>query len=224
MPSRHEEKYIISYRQYAMLRSRAQQLLTPDPNAPMGSYVITSLYFDDLLDHALYEKLDGLPEHRKFRIRTYDYSNKVIKLERKDKHGILTEKASASLLPRQIDLLNGVYTPLDAFTANAFDLASQIKSGDLRPVVAVRYQRDAFFFEGTDLRLTFDTHLEAIPPDANALFSPSVSGLPVLDANSVIMEVKYGSYIPSFVRKFTAVHCKQLSVSKYALCREKLAR
>ena len=224
MPSRHEEKYIISYRQYAMLRARAEQLLTPDPNGNMGNYVITSLYYDDLLDHALYEKLDGLPEHRKFRIRTYDYENKVIKLERKDKHGIMTEKASASLQPEQISGLNGVYTDLDSFSGSAKDLAAEIKSGDLRPVVAVRYQRDAFFFEGTDLRLTFDTHLEAIPPDENALFTPDVSGIPVLDANSVIMEIKYGNYIPSFVRKFTSVSCKQLSVSKYALCREKLAR
>lgn len=224
MPSRHEEKYIITYSQYSMLRNRAEQLLTPDPNGDNGNYVITSLYYDDILDHALYEKLDGLPEHRKFRVRTYDFENKIIKLERKDKHGILTEKASASLQPEQIEDLNGVHTPLDRFSDRAFDLAAQIKAGDLRPIVAVRYRRDAFFFEGTDLRLTFDTHLEAIPPSVDALFSSEVTGLPVLDANSVIMEVKYGSYIPSFVRKFTAVNCKQLSVSKYALCREKLAR
>lgn len=224
MPSRHEEKYIITYQQYAMLRNRAEQLLTPDPNGENGNYVITSLYFDDILDHALDEKLDGLPEHRKFRVRTYDFEKEVIKLERKDKHGILTEKSSASLLPEQIADLNGVYTPLDSFTEKAYELAAQIKAGDLRPVVAVRYRRDAFFFEGTDLRLTFDTHLEAIPPSVGALFSSDVTGLPVLDANSVIMEVKYGNYIPSFVRKFTSVSCKQLSVSKYALCREKLAR
>ena len=31
---------------------------------------------------------------------------------------------------------------------------------------------------------------------------------------------KYGRYIPAFVRKFTDIPCKQLSVSKYALCRE----
>jgi hypothetical protein len=64
MATRHEEKYIISYRQYAELKSRAMQLLTPDSHGKMGNYVITSLYYDDPLDHALYEKLYGLPEHR----------------------------------------------------------------------------------------------------------------------------------------------------------------
>ena len=46
MPSRHEEKYIIDYQQYAILRARALGVLTPDANAKGGSYVITSLYFD----------------------------------------------------------------------------------------------------------------------------------------------------------------------------------
>ena len=47
MLSRHEEKYIIDYKQYAMLRHKAQQLLTPDPHGICGNYTITSLYFDD---------------------------------------------------------------------------------------------------------------------------------------------------------------------------------
>ena len=220
MATRHEEKYIISYRQYAELKNRAMQLLTPDAHGQMGTYVITSLYYDDPLNHALYEKLDGLPEHRKFRVRTYDYTDRIIKLERKDKHGILTEKASASITQEELPLLDGVNTCLSAFSGTAYDLAAEIQSRDLRPVVTVRYTRDAFFFNGSDLRLTFDTQLEVIEPNPQALFSESVHGRPVLDANSVIMEVKYGKYVPSFVRKFTSIPCKQLSVSKYALCRE----
>ena len=222
MPSRHEEKYIIGYREYLMLRERAHQMLTPDPHGNMGSYVITSLYYDDFLDHALDEKLDGLAEHSKFRIRTYDFTDRVIKLERKDKRGILTNKYAASVTREQLEYLNGVHTQLDRFSGKAYDLAAQIQAGDSRPVVGVRYQRDAFFFEGTDLRLTFDTNLEAIEPNPEALFSHRVCGLPVLDGNSVIMEIKYGTYVPTFVRKLTAVHTKQLSVSKYALCRERL--
>lgn len=222
MLSRHEEKYIIDYKQYVTLRERALQLLMPDSHGVAGSYVITSLYFDDFMDHALYEKLDGLPQHSKFRIRTYDYTDRVIKLERKDKHGILTQKTAATIQKHQVRLLDGVNTKLEAFSGNAYDLAAQIQAGDYRTVVAVRYQRDAFFFQGTDLRLTFDTNLETIRPDEEALFSPAVSGLPVLDGGSVIMEIKYGEYIPNFVRKFTSVDTKQLSVSKYALCREML--
>ena len=220
MPQRHEEKYIIDYRQYAILKNRAMGVLTPDPNGISGNYVITSLYLDDPLDSALDEKLDGLPEHSKFRIRTYDYSDTVIKLERKDKHGILTEKRSAGITRDQLPYLDGVGTDLSRFTGSAYDLAVQIQANALSPCIAVRYRRDAFLFAGSDLRLTFDTELESIAPDPDALFSHEVRGLPVLKPNEVIMEIKYGSHIPSFLRKLTAVQCKQLSVSKYALCRE----
>lgn len=220
MPSRHEEKYIIDYRQYAMLKARAMGALTPDVHANGGSYVITSLYYDDPLDSALYEKLDGLAEHSKFRIRTYDYSNRVIKLERKDKNGILTHKIDAPITREQIPLLDGGAVNLSALTGGAYDLAAQIQAGGYRPVVAVRYRRDAFTFCGSDLRLTFDTQMEAIDPDAQALFSEDVRGVPVFDPNTVIMEIKYGDYLPGFIRKLTQAHTKQLSVSKYALCRE----
>ena len=220
MLSRHEEKYIIDYRQYVLLRERALQLLTPDSHGQNGSYVITSLYYDDFLNHALDEKLDGLAVHTKFRIRTYDFSDSFIKLERKDKHGILTKKHTARISRDQIPILNGVHTPPDAFSGKALDLAVQMQAQDLRPVVAVRYRRDAFFFAGSDLRLTFDRELEAIEPNPEALFSEAVCGLPVLEGGNVIMEIKYGSHIPTFARKFTDISCKQLSVSKYALCRE----
>ncbi len=218
MASRHEEKYIIDYRQYLMLKHRAFQLLQPDPHGNMGSYVITSLYYDDPLDQALYEKLDGLPEHSKFRVRTYDYSDRFIKLERKDKHGIMTEKQDAAISREQIPML-GMNSQPD-MDPRAAMLALQMRSDALRPAVVVRYRRDAFFHAGSDFRLTFDTELEAIGPDANALFDPNIKGIPVYSGNSVIMEIKYGDHIPAFARKLTNISCKQLSVSKYALCRE----
>jgi hypothetical protein len=222
MASRHEEKYIISYSQYAMLLQRARQVLTPDVHGNRGSYVITSLYYDDYQDHALLEKLDGLPEHRKFRIRTYDYSENVIKLERKDKHGILTKKADCALTPAQLRALSTGTAQLGDFTGKAYDLAAQMLAEGLRPSVTVRYRRDAFTFAGSDLRLTFDIGLEAIAPVERALFDGGITGIPVLGGNEVIMEIKYGNHCPAFLRRLTDVSSTQLSVSKYALCRERI--
>lgn len=222
MASRHEEKYIISYREYAILKSRIQGVLTPDIHGDHGTYLITSLYYDDHLDNALAEKQDGLPEHSKFRIRTYGCSDTAIHLERKDKHGILTHKLSAKLTKEQVyGMLNGKFD-LDGFSGSAYELVAQMESQQLIPTVAVRYLRDAYVYPGTDLRLTFDTELEAIEPDPQALFSAAFSGVPVLDRNSIIMEIKYGSHLPAFLRKLTDVSCQQLSVSKYALCRERI--
>ena len=218
MPSRHEEKYLIDYRQYVMLKQRAMQLLMPDEHGDHGSYVISSLYYDDPLDHALDEKLDGLPEHSKFRVRTYDYSDRFIKLERKDKFGILNHKQDTRITREQIPLLEMPHN--EGFSREAEELVAQMRSAGLRPAVVVRYRRDAFYHAGSDFRLTFDTELEAALPDEAALFCPDLRGRPILDGNTVIMEIKYGDQIPSFARKLTNVNCKQLSVSKYALCRE----
>lgn len=220
MAARHEEKYLIDYRQYGLLLSRVRQLLQPDIHSVDGAYVITSLYYDDPKDTALYEKLDGLAEHSKFRVRTYNYSDSVIRLERKDKHGIMTHKESAPLTKQELDDLDGVKTNLDSF-GKSHDLVAQMKTKNLHGTVIVRYKRDAYYHPGSDLRVTFDTDLEAIGPDAKALFSGDIKGVPVLDKNTVIMEVKYGSHPPAFVRTLLNATCKQLSVSKYALCRER---
>lgn len=206
---RHEEKYIIDYAQYALLKARAAKVLTPDSHGKNGSYVITSLYYDDPMDTALLEKQDGLARHTKFRLRTYDFSDNVIRLERKVKEGILTQKQSAAITREQLSAIDR----LDS------DLAVQMRG--LRPAITVRYRRDAYLYPGTDLRLTFDTDLRVLPPDMQTLFDPSCGGIPVLEGNQVIMEMKYGSYLPAFLRTLTAIPSQQLSVSKYALCREK---
>ena len=218
MASRHEEKYIIDYRQYLTVKKRVMAILTPDRNATNGSYLINSLYYDDRMDTALYEKLDGLPEHSKFRVRTYGFSDGLIKLERKDKHGILTEKSDCIIRKEQIPLLGKeILTDGEAL----LELSTQMKAKGLVPTVVVRYLRDAYYHEGSDLRITFDRNIEAIRPDAMSLFDPTYTGIPVLDGNSVIMEIKYGNFIPGFARKLTNIGGMQLSVSKYALCREK---
>ena len=85
----------------------------------------------------------------------------------------------------------------------------------------VGQQPVSFFSQiGSDLRLTFDRNLEALPPNETALFDPDFRGVPVTDG--VIMEIKYGKYLPAFLRKLTRVNAPQLSLSKYALCRAQI--
>ena len=221
MLTRHEEKYILTYRQYLLLRQRALEALTPDSHGTNGTYTITSLYYDDPEDTGLYEKRDGLALHSKFRARTYDFDPGLVRLERKDKQGILTNKLSASVPWQQLPLLTqpGIWEQADGA---ARQLLQQMQAKALRPAVAVRYTRDAFFHLGSDFRLTFDRELEAIPPDISALTDPGFRGIPVLAPGNVVMEIKYGSFLPAFARRLTQVRAQQLSLSKYALCRDTL--
>ncbi len=220
MATRHEEKYIIDYRQYVLLRARAESAMESDPHAKDGSYLITSLYFDDRRNSAWDEKLDGVRVHTKYRVRTYDADRSFVRLERKVKRGIMTEKYSTRLEEGEIPLLSDANADLSRLTGNHAVMALEMRSKGLLPAVTVRYRREAFVYSGTDTRLTFDTHVEALPPDAAYLFDDACCGIPALPKNHVIMEVKYGEYLPTFVRKIASCECMQLSVSIFALCCE----
>lgn len=222
MASRHEEKFLIDYRQYSIVRSRAEQAMMPDPNSETGTYLITSVYYDDQMDTALDEKLDGIHVHTKYRVRTYDCSPSPVNLERKVKRGIMTEKFSTRVDPNGLWMFSDPAVDLTQFSGRALVMATEMRSKGLFPAITVRYRRDAFVYPAQDVRLTFDTNVEALPPDFNHLFDDSEGGIPALPRNVVVMEVKYGEYLPAFVRKIASCESKQLSVSKYALCREVL--
>ena len=222
MASRHEEKFLIDYRQYSVVRARAEAAMRPDPNSIDGSYLITSVYYDDHRNTALDEKLDGVKVHTKYRIRTYDCNPSPVNLERKVKRGIMTEKFSSKIDPAWLDTFADPATDLEAFGGRTRVMATEMRSKGLFPAITVRYKRDAFVYPEADVRLTFDTDVEALPPDFAHLFDDSECGIPALPRNVVIMEVKYGEYLPAFVRKIASCDAMQLSVSKYALCREVL--
>ncbi|MBR6594379.1 MAG: polyphosphate polymerase domain-containing protein [Clostridia bacterium] len=220
MAKRHEEKYIISYAQYVMLRARAEAAMERDANS-RGAYTISSLYYDDIYDSALDEKLDGIREHTKFRVRTYGFSSDFVRLEKKIKTGIITEKISARISADGVDGLSS-YTDVGEYSEKAYGLICELRSKGLRPSIIVRYKRDAFVHVPTNTRLTFDREIEALPSDSRCLYDGSLAGVPALPRGQVIMEVKYDDRLPAFVRKLSNCPCQQLSVSKYALCREAL--
>ncbi len=218
MAERREEKYLITLQEYSKIRSRLKQLLTPDKNGVDGKYSICSIYFDDPFDTALYEKEDGNPVHIKFRIRTYNGEKKIIRLERKTKRGIVTEKHSAKITEAELDKILSNEN-IDE-NSECFGLVSEMRTKAFRPAVAVKYNREAYVMPSLGIRVTFDTMVDALPPEKNALFGSDLPTIPSLPRNEVIMEIKYSQRCPSFIRRSCKTNGLQLSVSKYALCRK----
>ena len=97
MVFRHEWKHEINYADYVALRHRLGAVMQRDVNAVDGKYLIRSLYFDNAADKALQEKLDGVNNREKFRIRYYNHDTSLIHLEKKRKHNGLGRKESAEL-------------------------------------------------------------------------------------------------------------------------------
>ena len=89
LPLRHELKFLITRTQLEVLRQTVGHVLNLDPNAKKngGSYHIRSLYFDTAFDDALYDKIAGVKDRDKYRIRIYNLSDAVIFMECKTKVG-----------------------------------------------------------------------------------------------------------------------------------------
>ena len=94
---RHEWKHEINMADLYAIRARLKVVARGDPNAKDGKYFIRSLYFDNLSDKALREKIDGVDRREKFRIRYYNNDTSFIKLEKKSKVNGLETKYSAPL-------------------------------------------------------------------------------------------------------------------------------
>jgi hypothetical protein len=220
---RHELKYLISEAAYLWLRDRIATAMPLDSNADPATrgYHIRSLYFDDLLDSALFEKVDGDILRNKFRIRIYKLSYRQILLEKKSKVSYFTAKDSLALTRAQCDSIlagdfNAIY-PSESALLREFYALSRTKL--LKPKVLVDYFREAYVYPAGNVRITFDLNLRS-GLYSNDLFSGKPSSLPVLEANTHVMEVKYGSFLPPHLRELLqGTPGQRLAISKYVLCR-----
>ena len=83
MDFRHEWKHRINFSDMLALRSRLRAVMERDKHSIDGKYEVRSLYFDNLEDKALREKIDGVNCREKFRIRYYNGDTGYILLEKK---------------------------------------------------------------------------------------------------------------------------------------------
>ena len=104
---RHELKYYITLGEYELLQRKLSLTMERDAFAKKngGEYFIRSLYFDDRDDSAFREKLSGIDERDKFRIRIYDMRDDVIKLECKHKSNGYIKKQSIGLSRKEYEKL-----------------------------------------------------------------------------------------------------------------------
>ena len=226
LPLRHELKFQITRTQLEVLRHTVGHVLNLDPNAKKngGTYHIRSLYFDTAFDDALYDKIAGVKDRDKYRIRIYNLSDAVIFMECKTKVGSLISKRSARIsrdLTEQ--LMAADPTGLENTRSGLLrDVYREMRTRLLHPVVIVDYEREAYVHVAEEVRITFDmrvrTGLNSID-----LFNPKVPTVPVLDHDETILEVKYNRVLPPYIRDLLSFACPeavQTAVSKYTLCRQ----
>ena len=218
---RHEFKHQISPGEDLVLSQRLRTLFLHDKYAgPGGSYRITSLYFDTPYDSAYKEKLDGVDNREKFRLRYYGTDTSFIRLEKKFKRKGLCGKRSASLIQDQAEkILRGDYEfLLKSADPLLIELYSKIRGKGLRPKTIVCYDREAFVYAPGNVRITLDRNLYTGLGSIDFL-NTEIKGIKAMDSSRVL-EVKYDEFLPELVRMAVQVPGRQAGAcSKYALCR-----
>lgn len=224
---RHEIKYFINNHEYLYLRNRLKESLLVDKfSDENNSYHIRSLYFDDIDETAYRQKEAGVQFRRKYRIRIYNLDSKVIKLERKNKFDNYINKEVASLSQEEFyKILRGDYEFLK-FKENSlhkefyFECVGRL----LRPRIIVDYDREAYTLPAGNVRITFDKSLRA-GINSFDIFSDKVITKNAIEDSTMIMEVKYDSFLPSHVRNLLQVtSAYRQAASKYVLCTDIIKR
>lgn len=221
---RHELKYYIHQLEMDGLRPRLKTWLTFDRNSvsPEG-YHIRSLYFDNVYESALNDKTSGIYQRKKYRVRIYNKSDHVIKLERKSKFNQFVMKESApiskddfyALLQGDALVLRGRDDPL------LIHFYHDMVNDQLKPSVVVDYVREAYIHPIYDVRVTFDKCLSTSIQSFD-IFDQHLATQQVIEDPQVILEVKYHRFFPQVLFDLLQIPTHNRSaISKYVLCKER---
>lgn len=221
MEQRHEWKHLLNGADLVVLRQRLRAVMEPDPHAgPDGEYRIRSLYFDNLRNKALREKLDGVSCREKFRLRYYNGDAGLIHLEKKSKRGALGGKAFEPVTAGETRaLLRGDAAWMDdPGRPLVFELFQKMRTQGLRPRTIVEYVREPFVYAPGNVRVTLDRDLRTGLSAGDFLEPEGIvfpAGEPVC-----LLEVKWDAYLPDAVRDAVQLRGRQATAfSKYAACR-----
>ena len=219
---RHEYKIHINLGDYYIIRSRTKQIMKLDKHVGRnGQYTIRSVYFDDLNDTALFEKIAGVNHREKFRIRFYNGDTSYIRLEKKIKDNGLTAKMKTQITKDEcLKIMNGDIDWLNQRDDNLLnELYIKMKNRIYRPKTIVDYVREAYVYPIGNVRVTFDKSIRSGLFSTN-IFDKDLPTVEVLNPNKLILEVKFDEFIPDIIADIIQTGGRSVrSVSKYALCR-----
>lgn len=220
---RHELKYEIASLEYIPLRQRLRAVMKPDPHAfSNGRYTIRSLYFDNFSDKALREKLDGVAQREKFRIRFYNGDTSFIELEKKIKNNNLCMKTTCQISKSECEkLLAGDYSWMMESERDLIrELYAKLKIQQLRPRTIVSYTREPYIFAAGNVRVTFDSDIRT-GLYCKDFFDPNSMLIKAAPWDQLILEVKFDDFLPAVIQDIIQIGVPRVQAfSKYAACRQ----
>jgi len=230
---RFELKYFVHLAQIEGLVAFAQPHIVPDKHATIARdglphYEIESVYLDTQRLRLYQEKMDGLRDRRKLRVRRYPLSdNSPVFYEIKYRFNTQVMKDRArfdmdiarDLLEYRVELTS-LNLPL-ALRRPAERFMHLHRLWNLVPVVIVRYDRIAFVGQFDErIRFTIDTNLRYVDHRYSETLFEARGERPV-PLPGAILELKFDRLMPEWMRELVRQFDIRLeSISKYAYCIE----
>jgi SPX domain protein involved in polyphosphate accumulation len=188
-----------------------------------NAYYVRSLYYENDSATHYYEKIDGVKERRKFRLRTYGkefISSLPIYLEEKNRDGDRVRKhripidpshLPAFCSPERYTELHEVFSGVDLVGRFLFDAFRR----SLKPKLLVDYVRRPYVSAyDMNFRVTFDSVLMSAKTDS--LFPPVGENWMHSFAGFTILEVKFHRRIPAWFHRIIQAHnLRRVSFSKF---------
>ncbi|MDE7247302.1 MAG: polyphosphate polymerase domain-containing protein, partial [Lachnospiraceae bacterium] len=220
---RKEIKYVVPLGKVLAIRKQLDRLLQRDGHCVNGPYSVRSLYFDSVNNIDYVEKLAGVVDRKKVRLRIYDGDASLCKLEikqktddRQQKMSLLVSESDARELSRgNIKVLRNYFDSSET-SRKAYGIMTQ---GQYRPVAQIEYDRLAYKYPMYDTRITLDMNVRSSESNLD-LFSSEVHYTPIM-WEDVVLEVKYSGKLMGFLSTMLAqFHLTQGTYSKYCAGRQ----
>lgn len=222
MEYRHELKFLVSEKEIQLMAHRLKSVMKMDAHQIGNSYMIRSLYFDDINDSCKRENEDGIDNRRKFRIRLYDGNVSVLHLEKKEKHRGMTKKTAVDIA--QTICKDYMHKKIPVYDTNITELEKELYSqavmNRMLPKCIVEYERTAFVDKRGNVRITFDRNISGSDRIEDFL-DKTIYKTPVSPEGQHILEIKYDEFLPQYLAELLEIGTlQQTSFSKYYYVRE----
>ena len=220
---RHELKFFCTETELQWIEHKIQHICRKDPHVgPEGVYRIRSIYFDTYDSKGYRENEAGTDNRAKYRVRIYDASDRVIKLERKGSLRDRKYKESCSITRKQCEqMIQGI--TVENVLEHQKELQEFLVERQLEllePKVIVEYVRTPYIYPVGNVRITFDRYITS--SSSLNFFDQNLPSRAIMPEYMHLLEVKYDQILPATILEAlnSSACLERTSFSKYALCRE----
>ena len=219
--SRHELKFNLNFMQFSRLSKSLENVMLKDPHNGADGYTVRSLYFDTYAETDFYDKLAGIENRKKIRLRVYSPGTENVKLEIKRKFGDEQVKNSAVISRNDARrLINCDYSAPAKYQNKTAGMIYRImRINHVRPVALVEYRRKAFVHPTNNIRITLDTHICSSETFFD-IFTDNPVLTPVDEFAFALAEVKYDAFIMRWLSDLLSDYgFNRIAYSKYVMSR-----